>query len=55
MQPHPSRMELVQQSVPHLAQLPLAAAPPTLRVTSSTDPSRFFFVKSNPSAPPAPS
>jgi hypothetical protein len=46
LQPHPSRMELIQDCPPHLSQLPLAAAPPSLKVVSSTDPTRFFFIKS---------
>jgi hypothetical protein len=52
LQPHPSRMELIQDSPPHLSQLPLAPAPPSLKVVSATDPTRFFFIKSQGAVPP---
>lgn len=46
MQPHASRVELVHEAPLHLTQLPLAAPPPTLKVVSATDPTKFFFVVS---------
>jgi hypothetical protein len=50
MQPHVSRLQLLEDRPPHIAELPLAPAPPSLKVVSSSDKTRFFFVKNQGSA-----